>query len=128
LARRTVNRTVWTQPAIEHWAGHGGDDSSGDRPVRSLSHGEAGEPVLRLESAECLQRQADAGLVKAGNSQLRTVLVEAAHRLMRYDEKWGKCAARLLLRGKPPGVVTAAIANRWVRWLFHQMQPASLAA
>lgn len=83
---------------------------------------------LSPRNASSGQRQADAGLVKAGNSQLRTVLVEAAHRLMRYDEKWGKCAARLLLRGKPHGVVTAAIANRWVRWLFHQMQPASLAA
>jgi transposase len=73
-------------------------------------------------------RQADAGLVKAGNPQLRTVLVEAAHRLMRHDEKWMKLAAQLTLRGKPYSVITAAVANRWMRWLFHQMQPASLAA
>src|SRR6267142_1442222 len=73
-------------------------------------------------------RQADAGLIRAGNPELRTVLVEAAHRLMRYDEKWGKLAARLSLRGKPVSLITAAVANRWMRWLFHQMQPEALAA
>jgi transposase len=83
---------------------------------------------LSPRNASSGQRQADAGLVKAGNPQLRTVLVEAAHRLMRHDEKWMKLAAKLTLRGKPRSVVTAAIANRWVRWLFHQMQPAALAA
>jgi hypothetical protein len=29
---------------------------------------------------------------------------------------------RLKARGKPTSVVVAAIANRWVRALFHQMQ------
>ena len=28
----------------------------------------------------------------------------------------------------PVSVVIAAIANRWVRWLFHPMQPGQLAA
>ncbi|MCH7727036.1 MAG: hypothetical protein IH991_11210 [Planctomycetes bacterium] len=27
-----------------------------------------------------------------------------------------------LRRTKPASVVTAAIANRWLRWLYHQMQ------
>ena len=83
---------------------------------------------LTPRNASSGQRQADAGLIKAGNPQLRTVLVEAAHRLIRYDEKWTKLAARLSRRGKPISVVIAAIANRWVRWLFHQMQPGQLAA
>jgi len=74
------------------------------------------------------QRQADAGLIKAGNRGLRTVLVEAAHRLMRYEERWMKFAARLSLRGKPVSVINAAVANRWLRWLFHRMQPGELAA
>jgi len=73
-------------------------------------------------------RQADAGLIRAGNPQLRAMLVEAAHRLMRYDEKWMKFAARLSLKGKPVSVISAAVANRWMRWLFHQMQPEQLAA
>lgn len=82
---------------------------------------------LTPRNASSGQRQADAGLIKAGNPQLRTVLVEAAHRLIRYDEKWTKLAAQLSRRGKPISVVIAAIANRWVRWLFHQMQPGQLA-
>lgn len=83
---------------------------------------------LSPRNASSGQRQADAGLIKAGNPQLRTVLVEAAHRLIRYDERWTKLAAKLSRRGKPISVVVAAIANRWVRWLFHQMQPGQLAA
>jgi transposase len=74
------------------------------------------------------ERQADAGLIRAGNPQLRAVLVEAAHRLMRYDEKWTRLAVRLSRRGKPTSLICAAVANRWMRWLFHQMQPQQLAA
>lgn len=73
-------------------------------------------------------RQADAGLLKAGNPLLRTVLIEAAHRLMRYDDKWRRLAAQLKRAGKPTSVTVAAVANRWMRWLFHQLQPAALAA
>jgi transposase len=69
------------------------------------------------------QRQADAGLVKAGNPQLRVVLVELAHRLIRrLGSRWSKLAAGLLLQGKPKNVVIGAVANRWTRWLYHQMQ------
>lgn len=73
-------------------------------------------------------RQADAGLLKAGNQQLRMVVIEAAHRLMRCDDRWLKLACRLKQAGKPTCVVIAAVANRWIRWLHHQMQPAALAA
>jgi transposase len=83
---------------------------------------------LSPRNASSGQRQADAGLIRAGNPQLRAVLVEAAHRLMRYDEKWTRFAARLSGRGKPVSLISAAIANRWMRWLFHQMQPQQLAA
>jgi transposase len=83
---------------------------------------------LSPRNASSGQRQADAGLIKAGNPQLRTVLIEAAHRLMRHDERWLKLNHKLRFRGKPGSVVAAAVANRWVRWLFHQMQPANLAS
>jgi transposase len=83
---------------------------------------------LSPRNASSGQRQADAGLIKAGNRQLRTVLIEAAHRLMRYDERWLKLNHKLRFRGKPGSVVAAAVANRWVRGLFHQMQPTNLAA
>jgi transposase len=74
------------------------------------------------------QRQADAGLIKAANGQLRAVVIEAAHRLARYDPRWSLMATRMRDAGKPGSVVAAAVANRWLRWLFHQMQPASIAA
>ncbi len=68
-------------------------------------------------------RQADAGLIKAGNPELRTVLIELAHRLIRASAgRWGKLAAGMLARGKPKNVVVAAIANRWVRWLHHELR------
>jgi transposase len=47
---------------------------------------------------------------------------------MRYDEKWTRLAVRLSARGKPVSLISAAVANRWMRWLFHQMQPGQLAA
>ena len=68
-------------------------------------------------------RQADAGLIKAGNPELRTVLIELAHRLIhRIEGHWMKLAHGMLMRGKPKNVVAAAVANRWVRWLYHEVQ------
>jgi transposase len=72
------------------------------------------------------QRQADAGLIRAGNRQLRTVLLEAAHRLIRYQERWQKLHYQWRQRGKPGSLIAAAVANRWVRQLYHQMQPGQL--
>ena len=68
-------------------------------------------------------RQADAGLIRAGNPDLRVVLIELAHRLInRVEGKWAALAAKMLKRGKPNNVVVAAIANRWVRHLYHEMK------
>lgn len=83
---------------------------------------------LSPRNASSGTRVADAGLIKAGNRQLRSTLIEAAHRLIRFDRYWIEFAGQLLDRGKPKCVVVTAVANRWVRWLFHQMQPARLAA
>ncbi|MEX0611878.1 MAG: IS110 family transposase, partial [Pirellulales bacterium] len=66
------------------------------------------------------KRQADAGLVKSGNRELRAVLIEAAHRLAQHDPKWRAFRAALCQR-KPHNVAMAAIANRWIRWLYHEM-------
>ncbi len=76
---------------------------------------------LSPRNASSGERVADAGLVKAGNGALRATLIEAAHRLGRHDPRWRALREQLLERGKPGSVVVAAIANRWVRWLFHQM-------
>jgi transposase len=75
------------------------------------------------------QRVADAGLIRAGNPQVRRVLIELAHRLIhRINGRWFALGAKLLSAGKKKNVVVAAVANRWVRWLHHQMQPEALAA
>ena len=74
------------------------------------------------------QRQADAGLVKSGNPGLRLVLIQAAQRLMNFNPEWNAFAGRLKKKGKPHNVVVAAVANRWLRRLYHQMQPDQLVA
>lgn len=74
------------------------------------------------------QRQADAGLVQAGNPGLRVVLVQAAQRLMNFSPHWREFALRLKQKGKPHNVVVAAVANRWLRRLYHEMQPSQLIA
>jgi transposase len=71
------------------------------------------------------RRQADAGLIKAGSSALRAVLIQMAQRLPRCDPHWREMKAHLC-RTKPANVATCAIANRWLRRLYHVMkQPAA---
>jgi len=84
--------------------------------------------ALTPRNASSGNRQSDAGLIKAGNRELRTVLIEAAHRLIRYDESWRSFACKMLQRGKPKCVIVVATANRWIRRLFHAMQPSKLVA
>ena len=72
------------------------------------------------------QKQADAGMVKAGNPGLRIVLIQAAQRLMNFDPRWTAFKTKMKGRGKPHNVIVAAVANRWLRWLYHQMQPEQL--
>lgn len=70
------------------------------------------------------KRQADAGLIEAGHDDLRAVLIQLAKRLPRHEPRWQALHASLR-KTKPANVVSAAIANRWVRWLFHEMKDAS---
>ena len=51
---------------------------------------------------------------------MRATLIQAAHVLIRHDERWMKFANQMRRRGKPGSVIAAAVANRWLRWLFHQ--------
>jgi transposase len=76
---------------------------------------------LSPRNASSGSRQADAGLISAANPALRAVLIQAAHRLMRTSERWSGLANRLLKKGKPKCVVVAAVANRWVRSMHHQL-------
>ena len=68
------------------------------------------------------KRQADAGLVNEGNEVLRAVVIQLAQRLPRHVPRWKELQGRLR-RTKPANVATAAIANRWLRWLYHEMVP-----
>ncbi len=76
---------------------------------------------LSPRNASSGTRQADAGLVKAGNPELRAVLIELAHRLIRWEARWRELGLKLKGGGKPGSVAAAAVANRWVRWLHHEM-------
>ena len=68
------------------------------------------------------EKQADLGLIHAGNPLLKSVLIEAAHRLARHEQHWRDLYQQLLARGRNKNVALAAVANRWMRWLFHQMK------
>jgi transposase len=66
------------------------------------------------------KRQADAGLVESGHDVLRPMLIQLAKRLPRHEPRWRELHAKLR-KGKPANVVSAAIANRWLRRLYHEL-------
>jgi transposase len=66
------------------------------------------------------KRQADAGLVTAGHDDLRAVLIQLAKRLPRHEPHWREFKERLRPQ-KPANVISAAIANRWLRRLHHEL-------
>jgi hypothetical protein len=61
-----------------------------------------------------LQKLFAGGSLKARDDLLRQVLVEAAHRLIRYNPEWKAMATRLLSNGKKPCVVVAAVLSDWM--------------
>lgn len=77
---------------------------------------------LSPRNASSGKRQGDGGMIRAGDPYLKAVLIEAAHRLVRLDEHWKSLATRLKKKGKPGSVVAVAIANRWIRKLYHEMK------
>jgi transposase len=64
------------------------------------------------------KRQSDSGLVAAGHEDLRAALIQLAKRLPRHDARWRDFKTQLGKR-KPANVVSAAIANRWLRRLYY---------
>src|SRR5215208_8362371 len=76
---------------------------------------------LSPRNASSGQKQADAGLIKAGNTRLRVAIIETSHRLIRYEDRWVRLGHSLKSHGKANSVVVVAVANRWIRWLYHQM-------
>jgi transposase len=68
------------------------------------------------------KRTADSGLVQAGHDDLRAALIQLAKRLPRHEPRWREFKERMGKR-KAANVVSAAIANRWVRRLYHELVP-----
>ena len=67
------------------------------------------------------ERQTAGGLIDAANRRLRAILIQAAQRLIRTDDRWGALAARLMRQGKARNVAVAAVANRWMRTVHQRM-------
>jgi transposase len=72
------------------------------------------------------KRVADAGLIDGCNKLLRLTIVQAAHRLIRTTDRWGKLADSMRSRGKPACVIVGAVGNRWLRNLHHAMKQSIL--
>ena len=76
---------------------------------------------LSPRNASSGERQADAGLIKAGDAYLRSTLIQLAQRLMRTEPRWYAMGAAFKARGKPHNVAAAAVGNRFLRGLWHRM-------
>ena len=68
------------------------------------------------------KREADAGIVRQANPELRRIVIEAAQRISRYDDQWIALKTHLVKRGKPKSVAIVAVANRWMRHLYHKIK------
>ncbi|MCE2925669.1 MAG: IS110 family transposase [Phycisphaeraceae bacterium] len=77
---------------------------------------------LTPKNASSGERVADAGLVRAGDPTLKTVLIQVAQRVVRCAGEWNSLYLGLLERGKPACVAIAAVANRWTRRLWHDLK------
>lgn len=73
-------------------------------------------------------RQADAGLIRGCSRLLRDSLIEAAHRLTRCDPTWKAFKEQMQNRGKAGSLIAAAVANRWLRRLYHELYALNPAA
>jgi transposase len=71
------------------------------------------------------QRQADAGLIRASSPQLRATLIELGQRLRRCEPRYQAMSVRMKAAGKPGSMIAAAVANRYMRKLFHRMRDAA---
>lgn len=87
---------------------------------------------LTPRNASSGERVADAGMVRTGDADLKLLLIQVAHRVVRFVPQWRCLEQRLLDRGKPKCVAIVAVANRWARRLWHDLkridEPLTLAA
>lgn len=73
-------------------------------------------------------KQADAGLVHGCNRLLRSIIVQAAQRLIRTVPRWSHFAGGMRKRGKHHNVIVGAVGNRWLRVMHHVMKETASAA
>src|SRR5262249_25886748 len=118
--RRRHRRLAAGHP--RHRPGDGLDAACRGRSLRPPPQGQAAVALLRPDALQPLLggSQADAGLIRAADPELRRVLIEAAWLLARLEPRWRQLADRLKAQGKPSTVAVAAVANRFVRWLHHE--------
>lgn len=77
---------------------------------------------LSPRNASSGQKQREGGLIGEADPKLRALLIQAGHRLANTPHsRWGPLAGRLRQQGKAQSVVVAAVTNRWLRWVYHQM-------
>ena len=86
----------------------------------------SGKVLVNRRCPNC--RQTIVAVVRRFGERVRAVLMEAAHRLMRYEDRWIRLGHSLKSHGKANSLVVVAVANRWIRWLYHQMPSLDLAA
>lgn len=77
---------------------------------------------LTPRNASSGERIADAGLVRAGDPTLKSVLIQVAQCVVRSKGEWNSLYRGFLERGKPACVAIAAVANRWTRRLWHELK------
>jgi len=83
---------------------------------------------LSPRNASSGQRQSDSGLIRACDKPLRAMILQAAHQLRQRNGRWAALFGRLVHRGAKHNVAIAAVANRWLRGLYHRMQEVSMTA
>jgi len=68
------------------------------------------------------------GAICSGAPPLKTMVIEAAQRLRRYEPRWRESSASMAAHGKAAGAIVGAVANRWLRGLLHKFKEAPAAA
>lgn len=65
---------------------------------------------------------ADSGVIRAGNPVLKSCITQGVWTLIRHDPRWKEFYQTLVQKGKPKGLAASAVANRWMRKLFHDLK------
>lgn len=70
-------------------------------------------------------KRSEAGLIGAADRRLRATLLQAAWVIMRCVPRYRALARKWQAQGKPKPKIAAGVMNRYLRRLYHRMQPAA---